>query len=76
MTKLTSDLGAASSGNAIGQDGLLRFIDEINEIRARSGQRRRFRPEWRDGRLCMEEWYEIERPRPANTPSRRYAGQE
>jgi hypothetical protein len=76
MAKLTGDLGPASR-NASGEDGkdeLLRFIDEINAIRARSGQRRRFRPEWRDGKLCMEEWLEVNRPLPANTPSRRYAG--
>jgi hypothetical protein len=66
----------ATSGNAIGEDGLLRFIDEMNAIRARSGQRWRFRPVRRNDRLCMEEWCEIERPRPANTPSKRHAGQE
>jgi len=74
MGKLTGDL-TSGSADRIGKDGLLRFIDEINEIRARSGQRWRFRPQWRDGKLCMEEWLEVSRPLPANTPSPRYAGQ-
>jgi hypothetical protein len=75
MAKLLTDDVASDRADTIGEDGLLRFIDEINEIRARSGQRWRLRPVRLNGRLCADEWYEIERPLPANTPSRRYAGQ-
>ena len=58
----------------IGNDGLLRFIDEINAIRARSYQRRRFKPVPRDGGvLTMVEWDAIPRPNRADTPSPRYS---
>jgi hypothetical protein len=59
----------------IGNDGLLRFIDEINIIRARSGNRRRFKPSMRqsDNTLEMVEWDEITRPSRADTPSQRYS---
>lgn len=60
--------------NAIGNDALLRFIDEINEIRRRSGNRFRFRPFLKDnGVIGMKEHYAIERPRHADTPSQPYA---
>ena len=59
----------------IGNDGLLRFIDEINIIRARSGNRRRFEPSInRDTRVLeMREHDAIQRPAPADTPSPRYS---
>lgn len=61
------------ASNAIGNDGLLYFIDEINAIRARSYQRRRFRPMKRaDGALWMQEYDEVMRPARADTPSPRY----
>lgn len=56
MAKLT---GLNPTGhNAIGTDALLAFIDEINGIRASSGQRRRFRPHQRkdDGVVEMQEF--------------------
>lgn len=71
MGKLTD-----SNFNAqpIGNDGLLRFIDDINAIRARSHQRRRFRPVRRaDGVLWMQEHDEVQRPSRADTPSPRYS---
>jgi hypothetical protein len=62
------------SQEPIGNDGLLRFIDEINVIRARSYQRRRFKPVPRDGGvLTMVEWDAIPRPNRADTPSPRYS---
>jgi len=62
------------SKEPIGNDGLLRFIDEINAIRARSYQRRRFKPIPRDGGvLTMVEWDAIPRPNRADTPSPRYS---
>ncbi len=61
------------SQEAIGNDGLLRFIDDINVIRARSHNRRRFRPQQRaDGVVWMQEFDEVDRPRRADTPSPRY----
>jgi hypothetical protein len=61
------------SHEAIGNDGLLRFIDEINVIRARSHNRRRFRPQQRvDGVVWMQEYDEVQRPRRADTLSPRY----
>lgn len=59
----------------IGNDGLLRFIDDINTLRARSHQRRRFMPHQRktDGVLEMVEWDAIPRPNRADTPSPRYS---
>lgn len=70
MAKLT-DFNA-SGQMAIGNDGLLRFIDDINVIRARSHQRRRFMPYQRpDGVLAMQEWDAIPRPNRADTPSPR-----
>jgi hypothetical protein len=62
------------SQEPIGNDGLLRFIDDINVIRARSYQRRRFKPVPRDGGvLTMVEWDAIPRPNRADTPSPRYS---
>lgn len=59
----------------IGTDGLLRFIDDINVIRARSGQRRRFRPNQRkdDGVVEMVEYDEVMRPADPKRPSPRYS---
>lgn len=74
MAKLT---GLNPTGhNAIGTDALLAFIDEINGIRASSGQRRRFRPHQRkdDGVVEMQEFEEYPRPADAKTPSPRYSG--
>lgn len=63
------------SHEAIGNGGLLRFIDEINVIRARSSNRRRFKPFLRpDGVLAMQEYDAIRRPLRADTPSEIYAG--
>ena len=66
---------ASGDQMAIGTDGLLRFIDDINIIRARSGQRRRFRPHQRkdDGVVEMVEYDEVKRPANPNTPSPRYS---
>jgi hypothetical protein len=73
MGKLKDDFNAALP--PIGNDGLLRFIDEINVIRARSGNRYRFRPDRReDGVLRMVEWCEVPRPHRPDTPSHIYAG--
>jgi len=60
--------------NGIGNDELLRFIDQINEIRARSGNRFRFRP-YRVTKdvLGMEEHYAVPRPLPSKTASERYS---
>jgi hypothetical protein len=62
----------------IGTDALLRFIDDINVIRARSGQRRRFRPHQRkdDGVVEMVEYDEVMRPADAKRPSPRYSDNE
>jgi hypothetical protein len=73
MGKLKDDFNGALP--PIGNDGLLRFIDEINVIRARSGNRYRFKPNMRhDGVLEMVEWCEIKRPDKADKPSHVYAG--
>jgi hypothetical protein len=62
------------SQEPIGNDGLLRFIDDINVIRARSYNRCRFIPQPRaDGILTMVEWDAIPRPNRADTPSPRYS---
>lgn len=62
------------SGPGIGNEALLRFIDDMNEIRARSGNRFRYMPVRKDsGLLGMKEHHAIERPRPADTPSQPYA---
>jgi len=62
------------SKEPIGNDGLLRFIDDINVIRARSYNRRRFIPQPRaDGILTMVEWDAIPRPNRPDTPSPRYS---
>lgn len=60
---------------AIGTESLLRFIDDINVIRARSHQRRRFMPHQRkgDGVVEMVEWDAFPRPARADTPSPRYS---
>lgn len=72
MAKLTDNHFASQP---IGNDGLLRFIDDVNVMRARSGNRRRFRPEVRkdDGVLSMVEWDAIPRPNRPDTPSPRYS---
>lgn len=71
MAKLTDNTRFAEP---IGNDGVLRFIDEMNAIRARSYQRRRFKPFQKpDGVLGMIEWDEVQRPRRADTPSPRYS---
>jgi hypothetical protein len=58
----------------IGETALLYFIDEVNGIRARSGNRFRVRPVRKaDGVLGMEDHYAIPRPRRADTPSEIYA---
>ena len=66
---------SAASLHKIGRDGLLSLIDEVNTMRARSGQRRRFRPNLRktDGVLEMQEFEEFPRPARADTPSPRYS---
>jgi hypothetical protein len=59
----------------IGEEGLLYFIDEVNEIRARSSNRFRMRPVRKDnGVLGMEDHYAISRPLRPDTPSERFAG--
>jgi hypothetical protein len=70
MAKLNDSYG----GEPIGNDGLLRFIDDINIIRARGYNRRRFRPQKRaDGVFWMQEYDEVMRPSRPDTPSPRYA---
>jgi hypothetical protein len=61
---------------AIGNDGLLRFIDEINDIRARSGNRFRFEPSMdrETGILKMREHLAIPRHADPGTPSPLYSG--
>lgn len=62
-----------SNPHAIGEDSFLRFIDEMNDIRARSGNRFRYRPMRKDnGVLGMHEHYAIARPTPATVPSPRF----
>jgi hypothetical protein len=75
MAKLI-DHNADSKGPPIGVDGLLRFIDEINEIRAKSGNRFRFEPSMDQDRgvLEMKEHLGIPRPAEPYTPSPRYYG--
>ena len=72
MAKLTDSIRFAEP---IGNDGLLRFIDDVNAIRASSFQRRRFMPHMRkaDGVLEMIEWDAVPRPNRADTPSPRYS---
>lgn len=71
-----NDGAADGKGPPIGVDGLLRFIDEINEIRARSGNRYRFEPKMgkESGVLEMHEHLAIKRPADPKTRSPRYAG--
>jgi hypothetical protein len=58
----------------IGEEALLYFIDELNGIRARSGNRFRLRPMRKDnGVLGMEDHYAVPRPLRPDTPSKRYA---
>jgi hypothetical protein len=72
MAKLT-DLNLGGS-MPIGNDGLLRFIDDINGIRARSHQRRRFKPHQQsNGVLGMIEWDAVPRPNRPDTPSPRFS---
>ncbi len=63
-----------SNPAAIGNEGLLLFIDEVNDIRARAGNRYRFEPsvDRSSGVLKMREHLGIARPARANTPSPRY----
>jgi hypothetical protein len=71
MAKLTDN---SFTRAPIGNDGLLRFIDEMNEIRARSGQRHRYRPMDRgDGVLAMEEHFAVPPPVKATSPSPRFS---
>jgi hypothetical protein len=71
MAKLKDDY---SGRFAIGNEALIAFIDEINEMRARSGNRMRFRPQRRtDGVVWMQEFDEIQRPRSAHSHSQRYS---
>jgi len=64
------------SKEPIGNDGLLRFIDEINAIRARSGNRFRFEPSMHreTGILKMREHLAIPRHADPGTPSPLYSG--
>lgn len=63
------------SREGIGEEALLHFIDEMNAIRARSGNRFRFRPKRNDkGVLAMAEHYAVPRPMRPDTPSERFAG--
>ena len=75
MAKLI-DHNADSKGPPIGEDGLLRFIDEINDIRAKSGNRFRFQPSIDRDRDVLEMKEHLGIPRPADryTRSPRYAG--
>lgn len=63
-------------GMGIGNDALLAFIDEINAMRARAGNRYRFEPHMDKGRdvLMMREVLGIPRPNRSDTPSPRYFG--
>lgn len=73
MGKLTDNHFAAQP---IGNDGLLLFIDEMNDLRARSGNRYRFEPHMDRDRevLTMREVLGIPRPANAGTPSPLYSG--
>ena len=71
MAKLNDFYGGASG---IGNEALLLFIDEVNVMRARSGNRMRYRPVKRsNGVLGMEEHHAIPRPSPATAYSERYS---
>jgi hypothetical protein len=74
MAKLI-DLNRGGS-QAIGAEALLRFIDDINVIRARSGNRYRFEPKANkdSGILEMREFFAVPRPVRPDTPSPRFAG--
>ena len=73
MPKLLDN--TAMPHNAIGEAALLHFIDQMNEIRARSGNRFRHRPVMKpSGVLGMEEHYAFPRPARPDTPSPRYGG--
>jgi len=74
MAKLTGNFSGDQM--PIGTDALLRFIDDINVIRAHSGQRRRFRPNQckDDGVVEMQEYDEVMRPADPKRPSPRYSG--
>lgn len=71
-----NDGATDAKGPPIGVDGLLRFIDDINEIRARTGNRYRFKPQMSKERdvLEMHEHLAIMRPADAKTRSPRYSG--
>lgn len=60
----------------IGNDALLAFIDEVNGMRARAGNRYRFEPHMDKSRdvLTMREVLGIPRPSRPDTPSPRYYG--
>lgn len=71
MAKL-NDFSVSAAG--IGNDALLSFIDEVNGMRARSGNRMRFRPvKLANGVLGMEEHHAIPRPAAANCYSERFS---
>ena len=74
MPKLIDHNPYGSPG--IGNEGLLAFIDEINDIRARAGNRYRFEPRMDPDKnvLQMREHYAIRRPADARTPSPTYLG--
>jgi len=71
---MANPLDKLQTTNAIGRDGLLRLIDDINAKRANAGNCRRFRPHiGQDGVMVMHEIDEVMRPENANTPSPRYS---
>lgn len=55
MPKLIDD--HETPKQAIGEDGLLRFIDEMNRNRAQKGVNERYQPVRRDGALSFEPHY-------------------
>ena len=57
----------------VGNDAILRLIDELNDRRARAGTRTRYRPVSRDGVVGMMEHFAILPPARPNAPSPRYA---
>lgn len=64
-----------SRAEPIGNDGLLQFIDELNDMRRLSGNRFRYEPFQKDENvLGMREHYAFPRPARPDTPSPRYAG--
>ena len=73
MAKLTDSTFAREG---IGNESLLAFIDEVNAMRARSGNRYRFEPHMDKDRavLTMREHLGIPRPNRADTPSPRFHG--